>query len=113
MKFSPYIFTYIAKEYLKGMQSNMEEKIRDYILKLEIVLNKCLNELDDLDINMGEKTTLPYNKLCMINKIESKLQTVLEIKNDLQNILKEEQKKNMNENNWIGCNEKLPKPYRV
>lgn len=68
----------------------MEEKIRDYILKLEIVLNKCLNELDDLDINMGEKTTLPYNKLCMVNKIESKLQTVLEIKNDLQNILKEE-----------------------
>ena len=33
----------------------MEEKIRDYILKLEIVLNKLLNELDDLDINMGEK----------------------------------------------------------
>lgn len=26
----------------------------------------------------------------MVNKIESKLQTVLEIKNDLQNILKEE-----------------------
>lgn len=43
----------------------MEEKIRDYILKLEIVINKCLNELDDLDINMGEKTTFPYNKLCM------------------------------------------------
>lgn len=88
----------------------MEEKIREYIIELEIVIHKLLNELDNLDMNMGEKTTLPYNKLCMVNKIESKLQTVLEIKNDLQNILKEEKRenKNMNENNWISCNERLP-----
>lgn len=69
----------LQKLYQYENQPDMREKIREYISELDIEIERLENGL--------EKFT--YSEMCTVVAIKSRLQTIIEVKNDLLGRLEE------------------------
>lgn len=72
-----YGFSSIAsiRSFEKGLQqeTSMRDKVREYIGELDMEIKRLVNQLED---HMN-------GEACMVTEIESRLQTLIEVKNDL------------------------------
>lgn len=72
-----YGFSSIAsiRSFEKGLQqkTSMRDKVREYIDELDMEIKRLENQLED---HMNDEA-------CMVTEIESRLQTLIEVKNDL------------------------------
>lgn len=72
-----YGFSSIAsiRSFEKGLQqeTSMRDKVREYIGELDMEIKRLENQLED---HMN-------GEACMVTEIESRLQTLIEVKNDL------------------------------
>lgn len=69
----------LQKLYQYENQPNMREKIKEYIGELDMEIERLEDDL--------EKFT--YSKMCTVVAIKSRLQTIIEVKNDLLGRLEE------------------------
>lgn len=72
-----YGFSSIAsiRSFQKGLQqeTSMRDKVREYIDELDMEIKRLENQLED---HMNDEA-------CMVTEIKSRLQTLIEVKNDL------------------------------
>lgn len=77
----------LEKLYNYENQSDMREKIREYIIELDVEIDRCVDEAESILAAIGDydEKPMPTNYI----KLEERTKVLGEVKNDLQSRLEE------------------------